>query len=61
MNFTHRIDRLQFGGNYPGLVNPLDHAIQITEECKVSCITFYLNIDPKFNALSSCLPIYTYI
>jgi hypothetical protein len=24
INFTHRIDRLQFGLNYPGIVNPLD-------------------------------------
>lgn len=32
MNFTHRIDRLQFGIDYPGLMNPLDKTYQVAHE-----------------------------
>ncbi|KAJ1567341.1 hypothetical protein HK405_006319, partial [Cladochytrium tenue] len=32
LNFTHRVDRLSFGKFYPGLVNPLDHSLEIANE-----------------------------
>jgi len=31
-NFTHRINRLSFGQDYPGLVNPLDGRDEYTRE-----------------------------
>ncbi|KAI9352074.1 endoplasmic reticulum vesicle transporter-domain-containing protein [Obelidium mucronatum] len=31
MNFTHRIDKLSFGIDYPGLVNPLDSSLEIAD------------------------------
>lgn len=45
MNFTHRFDRLQFGPDYPGLVNPLDQSIQITDEVFTS-FTYQITIVP---------------
>ena len=36
INVTHRIDRLSFGPNYPGLVNPLDKTMQLINDS-----TFY--------------------
>lgn len=29
LNFTHRVDKLSFGRHYPGLINPLDHSIEL--------------------------------
>ncbi|ORY42845.1 DUF1692-domain-containing protein [Rhizoclosmatium globosum] len=31
MNFTHRVDKLSFGIDYPGLVNPLDSSLEIAD------------------------------
>jgi len=32
MNFSHRIDKLSFGRDYPGLVNPLDNSLEYATE-----------------------------
>ncbi|KAI8614660.1 endoplasmic reticulum vesicle transporter-domain-containing protein [Chytriomyces sp. MP71] len=31
MNFTHRVDKLSFGIDYPGLVNPLDSSLEVAD------------------------------
>ncbi|KAJ3020500.1 hypothetical protein HKX48_000704 [Thoreauomyces humboldtii] len=31
MNFTHRVDKLQFGQYYPGLRNPLDRTLEVSK------------------------------
>ena len=32
LNYTHRINRLSFGQDFPGLVSPLDNRIEFTKE-----------------------------
>ncbi|KAI8050959.1 hypothetical protein BDF22DRAFT_694173 [Syncephalis plumigaleata] len=40
INFTHRIDRLSFGKEYPSLVNPLDNVVEISNGARFSSLIY---------------------
>ena len=46
INFTHRIDRLSFGVDYPGLLNPLDYTMEFADNRNLLCP--FLNNLPFF-------------
>ena len=45
LNFTHSIDRLQFGLFYPGLVNPVDFTYQVAEKPFTS-FSYFISVVP---------------
>ncbi|TPX69548.1 hypothetical protein SpCBS45565_g02255 [Spizellomyces sp. 'palustris'] len=45
MNFTHRIDRMSFGPNYPGLRNPLDRTLEVAST-KMDMFQYFIAIVP---------------
>ena len=54
-NLSHRIDHLSFGSPVPGMVNPLDATLQITET-RQYLYQYYIQIVPtEYNTLSKHL------
>ncbi|KAJ9054024.1 hypothetical protein DSO57_1018746 [Entomophthora muscae] len=45
LNFTHRIDRLSFGENYPKLINPLDDSIGKVQT-NFDSFKYYISVVP---------------
>ncbi|KAI9337883.1 endoplasmic reticulum vesicle transporter-domain-containing protein [Zopfochytrium polystomum] len=45
MNFSHRIDRLSFGIFYPGLVNPLDHSLEMAS-APLEIFQYFVSVVP---------------
>eukprot|EP00123_Amoebidium_parasiticum_P013105 comp21774_c1_seq1/m.30894 comp21774_c1_seq1/g.30894 ORF comp21774_c1_seq1/g.30894 comp21774_c1_seq1/m.30894 type:complete len:340 (-) comp21774_c1_seq1:638-1657(-) len=45
LNFTHRINRLSFGDDFPGVVNPLDGETVVLQEEKMA-VQYFLSIVP---------------
>ncbi|KAI8808917.1 endoplasmic reticulum vesicle transporter-domain-containing protein [Cladochytrium replicatum] len=45
LNFTHRIDRLSFGINYPGLRNPLDKSLELSYE-NMETFQYFISVVP---------------
>eukprot|EP00033_Pygsuia_biforma_P002880 GCRY01003177.1.p1 GENE.GCRY01003177.1~~GCRY01003177.1.p1 ORF type:complete len:345 (-),score=44.39 GCRY01003177.1:63-1097(-) len=45
LNFTHQFNRLSFGENFPGIVNPLDGVERVTE-APMTMFQYYVKIVP---------------
>jgi len=52
INFTHRVDKLSFGLDYPGLVNPLDNSFEIANE-NFQQFQYFISIVPTIYIDSS--------
>ncbi|KAJ3279144.1 hypothetical protein HDU76_009611, partial [Blyttiomyces sp. JEL0837] len=45
MNFTHRVDHMSFGIDYPGLINPLDYTMEVAES-NFEMFQYFVSIVP---------------
>eukprot|EP01135_Chromosphaera_perkinsii_P000492 Nk52_evm46s96 gene=Nk52_evmTU46s96 len=58
-NFTHRIERLAFGDDIPGIQYPLDNSERVSEQAR-GVFTYFLTIVPTEYVSASGHSVYTY-